>query len=186
MKPIIKVLLIGLILSSSVVKSQSVGFALKTSPHVGFDFNTISEFETGIINTNVATLNIEAAGTDWDLYVGATTTVPGMWDVTSTYSIGGIAPPVSLMQVRVRNTSNTSLVGGFFSLQDISTPTYIIGSAAADASLVCPAVGTNVAGSYLTSPNCYLFTIDLKLVPGFVYQLGLYTIRIDYVIIQDL
>lgn len=165
---------------------QSVSFDLKTSPNITFDFNTIQEYINGITYMNSVTLNINTTE-QFDLYVGATTTAVGFWDVTSIYSNSGTPPPISILKLQFRNGSSTSLMSGFFPLQDISTPTYIVGTnAGSDASLVCPNNGTNVAGDYLTNPNCYKFNVDLRIVPGFTYQSGLYTLRIDYVIIQDL
>jgi len=184
---VILLMLISLITIDKPVKSQSVAFALKTSPNIDFDFNTINKYINGITIMNAFTLNIEATGTQWDLYVGATTTTVGMWDVTSTYSTTGSPPPISILELQFRNNSSTSLQSGFFSLTDISVPTYIIGSAAApDFAINCPNQGTNQAGSYLTQPNCYTFDIDLRIVPGLNYQSGLYELRIDYIIVQDL
>ncbi len=181
------VLLFLSLLLSIAIRAQSVSFALKTSPNITFDFNTIQKYENGITIMNACTLNIEATGTQWDLYVGATTTNIGYWDVTNTYGSTGSLPTIGILKLQFRNAAATSLVSGFFSLQDISTPTYIIGtSAAPDAAISCPNLGTNTAGSYLTNPSCYKFNIDLRITPGFSLRPGLYTLRIDYVIIQDL
>lgn len=171
---------------SNFTVGQSVSFDMKTSPNITFDFNTIQEYINGITYMNAVTLNINTTE-QFDLYVGATTTAVGYWDVTSTYSTGGTPPPISILQLQFRNGSSTSLMSGFFPLQDISVPTYIIGtSAGSDASISCPNNGTNAAGDYLVSPNCYKFNVDLRIVPGFTYQSGLYTLRIDYMIIKDL
>lgn len=173
-------------ITSLNTKGQTVSFELKTSPNVLFDFNTIQEYINGITYMNAMTLNINTTDR-FDLYVGATTTAAGFWNVTSTYSIGGNPPPISILQLQFRNASSTSKVSGFFTLQDILNPTYIIGSSAKpDATLACPLNGTNTPGNYLTTPNCYKFNIDLKITPGLTYQSGLYQLRVDYVIISDL
>ena len=175
------------ILSIANVNAQSVSFALTTSPNITFDFNTIQKYQNGITIMNACTLNIEAVGTQWDLYVGATTTNVGFWDVTTTYGSNGTLPTIGIMKLQFRNASATSLMSGFFALQDRSTPTYIIGtSSAPDVAITCPNLGTNTAGTYLTNPSCYKFNIDLRIVPGFTLRPGLYTIRIDYIIVQDL
>jgi len=169
------------------LKAQSVSFALKTSPAIHLDFNTVQKYVSGITVMNVCELNIEAVGTQWDLYVGATTTVPGQWDVTSVYSAGGSIPPINIMELQFRNASGTALVPGFFPIQDILAPTYIIGSPVApDPAVACPAVGTNQAGSYLTSPSCYKFNVDMRVTPGFGLQAGAYSLRVDYILVQDL
>lgn len=176
-----------LLLMASEMKGQSVGFELKTSPNLNFTFNTIASYQTGITQMNAVTLNIVATGTQWDLYVGATTTVSGLFDVVQTYSGSGNLPGINIVELRFRNTSNTSQQSGFFTLTDILTPIYIIGSnTAPDAAVPCPGVGTNQPGSYVSSPNCYQFKVDIRIKPGLGYRPGLYTIRIDYVIVQDL
>ena len=169
-------------------EGQSVSFGITSaSSNISFDFNTINKYKTGIIFYNAFELNIDVSGTQWDLYVGATTTVAGDFDVTSTYSSTGTTPPISILKMQFRNSNNTSLMSGFFPLTDISTPTYIIGtSAAPDLSISCPNVGTNVAGSYTTNPGCYKFKVDMKITPGFAYKSGLYTLRIDYILVEDL
>ncbi len=185
LKRVILSLVFTLAINIAVV-GQTVSFELKTSPNIIFDFNTIQEYINGITYMNAVTLNINTTER-FDIYVGATTTNVGYWDVTSTYSTGGDPPPISILKLQFRNGSSTSLMSGFFPLQDIASPTYIIGTnAAPDGSISCPNNGTNAPGDYLTSPSCYKFNVDLRIVPGFTYQSGLYTLRIDYVIIQDL
>ena len=176
-------------LASTGVKSQSVSFELKTSPNINFDFNTIEKYVNGITVYNACELNINVSGTQWDLYVGAITSNSGYWNINSQYSDTGEDPPISILQLRFTNSSNTSLVPGFFTLQDINSPTYIIGtSSAPDAAVNCPGQGTNTEGDYLASPGCYKFRVDMKLTPGLnpIYKAGSYELTIDYVLVQDL
>ena len=114
---------------STVAYAQAVSFSLKTSPSLHFDFNTVDKYISGLTFMNACELNVVAVGTQWDLYVGATTTVAGVWDVSSVYSTSGLTPPIDILQLKFRNASGTALVAGFFPIQDILTPTYIIGSA---------------------------------------------------------
>lgn len=171
--------------------SQSVDFDLKTSPNIEFKFRTISEYQNGIIIPNALELKVNAIGTQWDLYVGTTTTAAGSWNVINSYSTVGVSPPpTSILQARVYNSNNTSQTGpGFFPLTDIASPTYVIGSNVNDAGVNCgdpSPVGTNQPGDYTSSPGCYKFRVDLKMVPGFNYRPGLYTLRVDYILIEDL
>ena len=171
----------------ATINAQSLVFELKTSPDVIFDFNTIQKYTSGITVMNACELNINA-DVNWNLYVGATTTNIGFWDITAQYSNSGEDPPIDIMQLQFRNSSNTSLVPGFFTIQDIGSPTYIIGSSGADADVNCPALGTNTPGDYQTSPGCYKFRVDIKITPGLnpIYKSGTYTLRIDYRLVEDL
>ncbi|CAN5564094.1 hypothetical protein BH11BAC1_BH11BAC1_04200 [soil metagenome] len=171
--------------------AQSGGFELTTSPNVDFTFNTFEKYENGIIKLHALELNVNAVGAQWDLYMGATTSVAGSMNVVSTYSTVGISPPpVNLLKARVYNQSNTQQTGGgFFDLTDVALPVYLIGSPLNDIGVSCGdavPTGTNEAGDYLTSPSCYKFNVDLKLDPGFTYRPGLYTMRVDFYIIEDL
>lgn len=167
--------------------AQSLSFSVKTSPNLLFDFNTVQKYLVGITQINVCELNIDAVGTQWDLYVGATTAVAGEWDVSSYYSANGTIPTTDMVELRFRNMAQTAQVPGFFNLQDISSPTYIIGSAISpDVAVNCPGVGTNSPGTYVANPQCYRFNVDMKITPGLGNRAGLYSLRIDYVLVQDL
>ncbi|ASB49110.1 hypothetical protein CDL62_08140 [Alkalitalea saponilacus] len=176
---------ITFVLSGLINAQDELSFAVKTSPSVEFNFTTVNQYLTGATVSNAITLNIES-DVQWDLYVGTQTDEPGFWNEISTYSIHGDKPPVSILQMRVRNLSNTSLVSGFVPLSDITDPVYIIGSEAEDFPVNCPDQGTNAPGSYLVNPNCYRFSIDLRVVPGFDYKAGLYSLTIQYVLVEDL
>jgi hypothetical protein len=171
--------------------AQSGGFELQTYPNVDFIFNTLDKYENGIIIPHVVELKVNTSGAQWDLYMGTTTTTAGSFNVTSTYSNVGISPPpVSLIQARVYNAGSTQQTGGgFFPLTDVALPVYLIGSSADDLGVSCGdpiPTGTNEPGDYITSPSCYKFSVDLKIVPGFNYRPGMYTARVDFYIIEDL
>lgn len=168
------------------VCSQSLSFEATTNGDVGFVFNTIQKYQSGLVAMNAMTLRITAEGVEWDLYVGAETDVAGNWNVITNYGATGDIPVVELLKVRFRNTANTSQESTFFDLTDINTPVYIIGSAAADPSINCPGTGTNTPGSYLTDPQCFQFNVDLQLTPDFSLKPGLYELIIKYIIVEDL
>jgi len=167
--------------------SQSLSFELKESPDVDFVFNTVQKYQTGVLVPNAMTLRIIADGVNWNLYVGAQTDAPGLWNEIVPYSPFGDHPPVDILELNFRNTANTSQVHGFFPLSDINSPTYIIGSEnPGDPSIDCPEQGTNTPGDYLSQPQCYRFNVDLRVVPGFNLKPGLYNLVITYVIVEDL
>ncbi len=189
----IAILLQVITLSNQPVFGQSVSIELITAPTVDFTFNSISKLTNGIAIPNAIIINIEASGSQWDLYVGSVTSVAGTWDNSIFYtSSGNGAPPVSMLQMRVHNLSNTQQVSGYVPMEDISTSTLdIIGNhlSAPDPLVNCSDLvptGTNAPGSYTTDPQCYQFRVDLKIVPGIVYRPGLYSLQVEYIIAEDL
>ena len=176
----------------SAIRAQTVDIILATNPNVEFTFNSVAKLVNGIVIPNAVTVNIEAIGTGWDLYAGTVTTTPGTWDNAQYYtSSGNGTPPVSILQMRVHNLSNTPLISGYVPMQDVATSTLdIIGNhLGLDTDINCtdpsPA-GTNTAGSYTTDPQCYQFRVDLKLAPGLNYRPGVYTLHLAFIVAPDL
>jgi len=180
--------MLALLSSYGQLAAQSVSFALKTTPNNSFIFDTIEKYQNGIILPNYLTLKVESVGTEWDLYVGTTTGTGGIFDINTAYGTSGNASiPVGILQARITNTSNTSQTGSsFFNLTDIATPTYVIGTSADDAAIACGSTGANAAGSYTSQPQCYSFKVDLKATPGLTYKAGSYSLRVDFILVQDL
>ncbi len=180
--------MLTLLSTYSQLAAQSVSFALKTTPNNSFIFDTIEKYQNGIILPNYLTLKVESVGTEWDLYVGTTTGTGGIFDINTAYGTSGNASiPVGILQAKVTNTSNTSQTGSsFFNLTDIAIPRYIIGTSADDAAVACGSPGANAAGSYTSQPQCYSFKVDLKAVPGLTYKAGSYSLRVDFILVQDL
>jgi len=177
----------------SVLNAQSVNFDFKSNPGADFTFNTMSKYTNGIIIPNAVTLDVVAINTQWDLYIGSTTVTAGTWDNVQYYcSTGNGFPPVNILQVAVRNASSTSQIPGYVPMQDINTTTIdIIGNhnTAPDPSVHCSDPvhqGTNTAGTYVTDPQCYQFSVDFRIVPGINYKAGLYTLRVDIIVARDL
>jgi hypothetical protein len=177
----------------SGVSAQTVSIDLASSSTVDFTFNTMNKIVYGMVIPNAITLNVEATGGQWDLYAGSVTTVAGTWDNAIYYTgSGNGSPPVSILQMRVHNLSNTPQISGYIPMQDIATSTLdIIGNhlTAPDSPVNCTDIihtGTNTPGSFTTDPQCYQFKVDLKLIPGLNYRPGLYTMQIEFIIAADL
>lgn len=182
-----------LLMNTFEMWAQSVSFDFVTRPSIEFTFNTITKYQNGIVIPAAVILNVVATGTQWDMYVGTTTTAAGVWDNLQYYSsTGDGSPSVGLLQIAFRNTSNTSQISGYVPLQDIATTTLdVIGNhnSSPDPSVNCNDVvhqGTNTAGTYLTDPQCYQFKVDFKIVPGTTYRAGVYNLRVDIILVQDL
>ena len=173
--------------------AQAVNIDLATSSNVDFTFDNFFKLTYGIVIPNAIILNVEAVGTQWDLYVGTVTTAAGIWDNATFYtSTGNGSIPVGILQMRVHNLSNTQQISGYVPLQDIAISTLdIIGNhlSSPDPTVNCSDlihIGTNTSGSYAVDPQCYQFKVDLKLIPGIVYRPGLYTLQIEFIIAEDL
>lgn len=188
-----RLFLIFQLASGPLAWAQSLDVSISGNSNVDFSFTTIQKLTSGIVIPNAFTVNVEAIGTNWDLYMGAVTTVAGTWDNAQYYATSGNgAPPVSLLQARVHNLSRTPQISGYVPLQDIAVSTLdIIGNHLAnpDPSVSCgdaSPVGTNTPGSFTTDPQCYQFRVDLKVVPGMNYRPGLYTMQIEFILAPDL
>ncbi|HNP97462.1 MAG TPA: hypothetical protein PKK99_00320 [Bacteroidia bacterium] len=185
-------LLFSFLIHTGVSRAQTVDIILASNPNVEFTFNSVAKLVNGIVLPNAVTVNIEAVGTGWDLYAGSVTSTAGTWDNAQYYTSSGDGlPPVSLLQMRVHNLSNTPLISGYVPMQDVATSTLdIIGNHnVVDADINCSdpsPVGTNTAGSYTTDPQCYQFKVDLKIVPGVSYRPGIYTLQIEFIVAPDL
>ena len=175
----------GLLLGIIHTAGQTLDLTMTTGSNVDFVFNTISKYSNGVILPNSTRLRVEST-VEWDLYVGVSTTTAGNWDILTTYSpYGSSTIPVSLLELRFTNVDNTSQQVGFFGVSDISTPTYIIGSTINDPT-TSSGVGTNVPGDHLSNPNTHRFRVDFRIVPGLIYRPGLYSLTIDYTLVEDL
>ncbi len=185
-------LLLFLCQAPNLCKAQNVNIDLISATNVDFKFDSFYKLTNGIFIANAITFNVEAIGTQWDLYMGSNTVIPGVWDNIQYYGTSGNpSPSVGIVQTRVHNLSNTPLISGFVPLQDIATSTLdIIGNHnAIDPAINCSdpsPTGTNTAGSALADPQCYQFRVDLRIVPGYNYRPGLYTLQIDFIIAPDL
>lgn len=180
-------ILLGVFGSLYFTSAQSLEFEAKTTPNLAFIFDTFAKYQAGITQANFIELNIVADGVEWDLYVGAQTDTPDEWNTIESYALTGETPETSLVELQFRNAGNTSQISGFFSLTDIATPTYIIGTSGIDGVTTCNNVGANEPGSYLNTPECHQFRVDMRIKPdNYEYQPGLYTLQINFVLVQTL
>lgn len=178
-----------LLANSQYVTSQTNTFQLKRSPNINFSFNSVNDYISGVTFYGAMELNITAAS-NWELKVGAVTNVIDEWNNVVNYSSGGVEPSVSILELRFRNSNNTSLLSGFVPLSDISAPLIVIGDGSGGAGdIPCPGLGTNMPGSYTTSPGCYSFDVDLRIVPGMPatgIKGGVYQLTIEFLLMEVL
>ncbi|MGW8122661.1 hypothetical protein ACV07N_08365 [Roseivirga echinicomitans] len=175
----------SLTLVTSFARSQSLDINIKRGTDLNFTFNTIRQYNNGIILAGATEITVESTA-QWDLYVGAQTNVAGRWDVLNPYSSSGSDNvPVSILELRASSPGGTSQQMAFFQLQDNSSPIFLIGSAADDP-LTANGVGANAPGDPVTNAFTHRFRIDYKLTPTMGYTPGVYSLTVVFTLAEDL
>ena len=170
---------------TSAVSGQVLDLEITKGTDLNFTFNTIRQYTSGVILGNASEFTIEST-VDWDLYVGTETMTAGVWDLIQAYSTAGNSNvPVNILEIRADSPGGTSQQSAFFQLQDISTPIYLIGSAANDPA-IGSGVGTNDPGNSVTDPFTHKFRVSYKLTPGMDHTPGLYTLTVVFTVAEDL
>lgn len=184
LRPIIYLTVLHIFLAFGV-KAQTLNLEITKGTDLSFTFNTIRQYTSGVILGNATEFTIDTT-VDWDLYVGTETSTAGQWDVIQAYSTAGDSNvPVSILEIRADSPGSTSQQSGFFQLQDISTPIFLIGSMADDPN-IGSGVGTNDPGSSISDPFTHKFRVSYKLTPGMDYAPGLYTLTVLFTVAEDL
>ncbi len=172
-------------LISSFARSQSLDINITRGTDLNFTFNTIRQYNNGIILAGATEITIESSA-QWDLYVGAQTNVPGRWDLLDSYSSAGTSNvPVSILELRASSPGGTSQQSAFFQLQDNSSPIFLIGSAADDP-LTASGIGANAPGDPSSNAFTHRFRIDYKLTPTMGYSAGVYSMTVVFTLAEDL
>ncbi|MBO3700717.1 hypothetical protein [Roseivirga sp. E12] len=167
------------------ISAQTLNLEITKGTDLSFTFNTIRQYTSGVVLGNATEFTIDTT-VDWDLYVGTETFTVGQWDLIETYSSAGTnAIPVSILEIRADSPGRTSQQSAFFPLQDIATPTYLIGSNANDIS-IGTGVGTNDPGDPIADPFTHKFRVSYKLTPGINYAPGIYSLTVVFTVAEDL
>lgn len=104
------------------------------------------------------------------------------WEELATYGSGlGTNPTIDILQVRVRNSCRTSPADGVYQtftnngdLIDIIAALLPVTPAGTCASNV------NGVGSYLTNYDEFNFDIDIRVVPNFSFNPGLFQLNVNF------
>lgn len=104
------------------------------------------------------------------------------WQQLLQYGSGnGTNPPINALQIRVRNGCNTSPIDGVFQtftnntdLIDIIAPLLPVTPAN-----TC-ALNVNGPSDYLANYNEFNFDIDIRVLPNFSYNPGIYQLNIKF------
>lgn len=109
-------------------------------------------------------------------------TPPTQWEELAQYGAGLASnPTIDILQVRVRNTCTTSPIDGVFQtftnngdLIDIIAPLLPVTPAGSCANNV------NGPGSYLTNYDEFNFDIDIRVVPGYSFNPGIFQLNVNF------
>ncbi|MCB9361477.1 MAG: hypothetical protein H6587_00350 [Flavobacteriales bacterium] len=104
------------------------------------------------------------------------------WEELLQYGSGsGVNPPITEMEVRVRNSCSTSPIDGVFQaftnngdIIDIITPLLPVTPAGS-----C-ALNVNGPGDYLSNYDEFNFDIDIRVTPNFNYNPGIYQLNVRF------
>jgi hypothetical protein len=168
---------------------------ITNSPDVEFNFDSFKDINGGIVLNGrtvvkVRAVNNPAQTCKWNLimYVnnGGGVTPPSEWEELTVYGAGTAASPsLNLIEVRVSNACgtpiNNSLWQSFAALNgssiniinDVTNPGLNFPG-------FCNGSQVNTEGSHITNYGEYSFTIDYKIMPGFIYKPGRYNIKITF------
>lgn len=191
--------LLGLLLASmTALRAQlhcgNVELVPNTPISALFSFDEFRDYQAGIVLSNVATLQVNVEdlvipdpACSWFLTVEvdnnpAAGTAATDWEQLAPYGLGMASQPtIDALEIRVRNTCNTSPSSGTFrsfanhgDLLDVIAPLLPVTPAGS-----CTA-NVNGPGSHLTHPGEYRFAIDLRVRPGFAFDPGVYMLTLRF------
>ncbi len=156
-------------------------------------FDDFSSYSGGITINSVARIRVRVEDKaivdplcSWSLTMivenGGVATPADEWEELLQYGSGaGDNPPISALEVRVRNTCSTSPIDGVFQsfttdgdLINIIEPLLAVTPAGS-----C-ALNVNGPGSYLTNYDEFNFTVDIRVTPSFAYNPGIYQLNVRF------
>lgn len=157
-------------------------------------FDTFSKYNGGISINSVARVRIRVEDKaivdplcSWSLIMTIGNnpgggTAMNEWEELVQYGAGmANNPTIDILQVRVRNACTTSPVDGVFQtftnngdVLDIIAPLLPVTPAGTCANNV------NGPGSYLTNYDEFNFDIDIRVVPNFTFNPGLYQLNVNF------
>lgn len=179
--------------SSGQIHCGAVNFEPNTAITADFIFDSFSQYQAGITVNNIGKLRIrveDQAIPDPDCRWFLTMEVnnnPGggtavsKWETLGTYGTGTVSPDIDIMEIRVRNACATSPIDGTFqTFSNNGDITDIIADLLPRQNAGTCTDNVNGPGNYLSNYNEYVFTIDLKVNPGFAFSPGIYQLSIRF------
>lgn len=174
---------------------------MPTVPNVDFTFDSFAKYIGGITQNGATQIRVNVSNSvnldpncRWSLSAivdnnPLSGTPANEWESLVNYTSSGTAPQLNMLEIRIRNTCNTSLTGtGFVNLLNNHGDALNIIDFNGGITIPAGSCVTNVngPGSYLTNYNEYHFTIDYRITPGLSLRSGIYQISLKFLIIEEL
>jgi len=195
----------------NLTKAQYCGFVdliPNTSINQLLTFNNFSDYLGGITVNNAAQIRVSVLDQpvpdplcSWNLTIVADNggvAPPTEWEELISYSTGASPKaPISLLEIRVRNSCGTSLINGNWQPFPLGTHADILEIIRPLVVTPPPPLGTivpagspcpsevNGPGEYLTNYDQYNFNIDIRVVPNFTYNPGIYQLNLRFILSEN-
>lgn len=165
-----------------------------TSVNQILSFDDFTKYNGGISVNSVARIRVRVEDQaipdplcSWSLVMSIDNN-PGMgtpvdeWEELTQYGTGlGDNPEIDILQVRIRNACSTSPIDGVFQtfnnhgdLIDIIAPLLPVTPAGSCSNNV------NGVGSYLSNYDEFNFNVDIRVLPTFGYNPGIYQLNVNF------
>jgi hypothetical protein len=169
---------------------------------IDFTFDRFSQYLSGVTYYGATELKLDIKKNDttnvnpcvWGLkmYVsnGGFPVPNSEWETLASYGASGSSPVLSLIQVRVSNSCQTSPINNTwqnFAATDGDSFTIIddfLGAQVAGGLFGCSGGVTNTEGNYLQNPGEYRFRIDYRIVPLYTYTPGKYELNLKFCLVE--
>jgi len=186
--------------SNSQIHCGTVEIVPNTSVNAFMVFDDFTKYQGGITMQTVARIRVtvkDKAVPDplcsWSLRMfidnnSGAGTPPTEWEELTLYGSGlGQNPLISALEIRVRNTCNTSPSDGVFrTFTDTSDILDIIEQLLPVTPAGSCIDNVNGSGSYLTNYDEYNFDIDVRFKPNFQYNPGIFKLNIRFRLEENL
>lgn len=178
---------------TSQIVCADVAFEPSTSIQEDLVFDNFNDYSYGIIRRAVARVRIRVddqipsnPNCKWKLNVtvdnnAGAGTANTDWETITTYSGSSNPPPISIFEFRITNACATSPIHGTYQSFTLNGDVIdIIQDTGVQTAAGSCTTNTNGPGSYLDHYDEFVFAFDIRIVPGLVYDPGIYALQFTF------
>jgi len=202
----IMILVFSLIFTHQTTMSQTVCndvvLDIKEDPSIEFVFDNMRDYFSGIVKEGVITLKVDVEDLTpslntckWKLIMEVnnspelgTTNDEWVEDFLYTSNPSPLAPQIDILNIKISNSCLTPISDGFqfFDINGDQIPIIEDATINNPSSPCTSNVIVNGAGNYKTNYDQYIFKVAFKISPTLTYSPGVYHLRIDFKLIEDI